>query len=89
MLRVKRQSIRYTPDDNTLIHVQFVDGTQCTGLAYSEAHKGCAGVFTKKSSFMPEVNCDLSIGEIKNLSAQVRWVEEVDDKLIKVGFEFI
>jgi len=85
----KRHHIRFHADDNCLIDLKFEDGRKCTGLALSESLGGCGGIFVKKPEFQKGMTCHLNIGDFDQLEAVVRYIEDLNEEVIKVGFEYL
>ena len=87
--KVKRQSLRFPPEPNTLLYAQSNKGEISVGLAFSEAHKGCGGIFTTKNNLVEGETYEIKIGEIEGVFAVLRWLKVLDTDVVKAGFEFI
>lgn len=86
---VKRNFIRFSPDENTLILVKFEDGSIKTGIAFSESHGGCGGVFRVADNYQIDMNCRIQVGKLPVSYARLAWIEPVDSHFVKLGFEYI
>ena len=86
---VKRNFIRFSPDENTLILVKFEDGSIKTGIAFSESHGGCGGIFRNADNYQVDMNCRIQVGKLPVSYARLAWIEPVDNHFVKLGFEYI
>lgn len=87
--QVKRNYIRFSPDENTLILVKFADGNIKTGMAFSESHGGCGGMFRKCDSYKVEMTCKVQVGKLPISLARLAWIDSVDEYFDRLGFEYI
>jgi len=85
----KRNFIRFSPDENTLILVKFEDGSIKTGIAFSESHGGCGGVFRKSDNYQLDMKCKIQVGKLPLSFARLAWIDPVDEYFDKLGFEYL
>lgn len=85
----KRKHIRFHAEEDTFITVKLEDDSLFTGLCLSESQGGCSGVFVKSDHFMAGKMGMVKVGKLDPLSAEIRWVTELDSEVIKVGFHFL
>jgi hypothetical protein len=88
----KRKFIRFQPDDNTYMIVKL-DGENDeifhSGLCVSESQGGCSAAFLNNASFTAGKMCFIKVGKLEPESAEIRWVTELDEDLVKVGFKYL
>lgn len=87
-MKSDRKHIRFEPDNNALIHIH-VNDQNFTGLALTEAYKGCSGVFILNDVLKSDLEVSLKIGDIQIKRAIIRWTKMVNDKLLEAGFEYL
>ena len=94
----KRNYIRFLPDPNTLLWLSqsaSVDDSfePCfVGLVLDESQKGCSAVFVKdqiSEQLLPGNRCVLAVGDMPRMIAEIRWQKELDNKSVRLGFEYI
>ena len=88
-MTVKRKHIRFQPDSDTFMAVRLEDNSLYTGLCVSESQGGSAGVFINHPNFVSGIMCLVKVGKLDPISAQIRWVTELDSDVLKVGFEYL
>lgn len=68
--------------------VHITDEYDIQGIVLNLSSRGCCMLL--RSEVLPEAYefCRVSIGKQTNLIAQVRWVQEVEPGLFKVGFHY-
>jgi hypothetical protein len=88
--RDRRDYFRYNPDDNALAEIRVDEDHSVIGLLRDESYSGCAAVF-QQSAFRHEEDevVSLRAGKQGPRPAEVQWTEPLDDKLVKVGFEWV
>ena len=90
--KVKRNNIRFSPDENTLITIELEEEKTIVGLAFSEAHGGYAGIFTNNSlvsKLTVDQRISVKLGSLENRNSQIKWIKQIDDDVIKIGFEIL
>ncbi|MFT6630702.1 MAG: hypothetical protein ACJAS4_000644 [Bacteriovoracaceae bacterium] len=88
----KRQFIRFQPDENTymMVKIEDVEGDNIySGLCVSESQGGCSAAFLNNKAFTAGKMCFVKVGKLDAESAEIRWVTELDEDLVKVGFRFL
>jgi hypothetical protein len=84
-----RKHIRFEAEDKTFINLKFDEDSIYGGLALSESTGGCSGIFKNNPKFFAGTFCEVEVGKLDPMKAEIRWVEELDKDVIKVGFEYI
>lgn len=94
--KVKRKSLRFSPDQTAYAQIDL-EG-HCTddsfdpsivALITDEAYKGCGLVMLNTDALKVGDQCALKVGKIGPIMAEVKWREEIDSRVIKVGFLFL
>lgn len=89
----KRSSIRFSADDNTLTLVEFSPLEEefkptAVGLAIDESSQGSGIVMLKKHAPNNDEIIRVQVGKLAPLTAKVVWVKELDEHVVRVGFQF-
>lgn len=87
----RRENIRFDPDENALaiIHVGGDEDNSLVGLLRDESHSGCGAVFHREYfPFEEQDVVKLKVHQLSPRKAKIAWTNPLDDKLIKVGFQF-
>ncbi len=84
----KRKHIRFESDTNTFVGLR-IDETSIGGLCITESHGGCSAVFLNHKLFVAGKTCEIHVGKLSTLNAEIRWVTELDSDVVKVGFEYL
>lgn len=86
----KRKNIRYPSDRNSLIELirigQKGETDMMIGLLINESWHGCCAVFKKPFPFTSNDDLIAHVGSLSNIKADIKWIMEIDDTLIKIGF---
>jgi hypothetical protein len=85
----KRRHIRFEPEENTFVFVNIDNENVHGGLCTSESQSGCSGVFRTCGSFVAGKMVYVKVGALDALSAEIKWVSELDKDTLKVGFEYL
>ncbi len=90
----KRSHFRWvsSPKDVALVSFQNDEEPfeeEIAGLVLNESYSGCAAVFRKNEKFAPGNKCIIRCNVLSPTRAFIRWVTDMDDDALKVGFEFI
>lgn len=88
-MKNKRKFIRFEPDENTYVLVDIQDEAIHSGLALSESQGGCCGVFKSNSLYKTGEMVYIKVGKMDPISAEIRWVKELDNDVMKLGFEYL
>ena len=91
-----RRSLRFPPDEGA---VAWLDPSvhedkrnfkpMIAALVTDEALKGC-GLVTLVHDWLREgVECMVQVGELAPLRAQIRWVKDLNDNVLKIGVVFL
>ncbi|HAR42495.1 MAG TPA: hypothetical protein DCS07_07665 [Bdellovibrionales bacterium] len=91
----RRNSIRFKPDEGTYALIdpkpdfsaEFEPTTPA--LVFSESHKGCGLVILMTSKLLVGEIIRVQVGNLPVFRAEVRWREQVDSQIIKVGLLFL
>ena len=84
-----RRHIRFEADENTFILLNIDNEVVHSGIGVSESQSGCAGVFRTNNLFVAGKMVYVKVGKLEPVSAEIRWVSELDKDVMKVGFEFL
>lgn len=87
----RRQHIRFNPDRNALaiIHIDGDENNSLIGLLRDESHEGCGAVFHVDHFPYDEGDVvELKPHELNPVPAEISWTETLDEKLVKVGFNY-
>ena len=90
----KRSHFRWVSSPKDVALVSFQDKEESfeeeiAGLVLNESYSGCAAVFRKNENFVPGKTCVIRCNILSPTRATIRWVTDMDDDALKVGFEFI
>lgn len=88
----RREHVRYDPDENALaiIHFGGEEDNSLVGLLRDESHEGCAAVYHKEYfPFDTNDEVTLKVDRLRPSQAEIVWKDELDEKLVKVGFHFV
>jgi hypothetical protein len=92
---VNRNSIRYVPEQNTMAWVDHAMESAdfkplVAALIFSESFRGCGLVMidTKKVRLDVGSICRVKIGDLTPLEAEVRWREQLQPDVVKLGILF-
>lgn len=58
------------------------------GLVINEGYMGCGAVMLKHHALQVATECIIKCGDLDPLKATVRWINELDDDVIKIGFQY-
>lgn len=96
----RRQHMRFPPDDIEIARIHFTDAepdpssfrTETAGLVIKEAYGG-AGLVALSHSGRIDIRegarCNVMVGNLGPLQAEVRWVKKLDDDIYKLGIEYL
>lgn len=85
----QRKHIRFQPDEDTYIIIKLEDDTIYSGLCIDESQSGSAGVFINHYNFTPGKMCLMKVGKLDAISAEIKWVTELDNDVVKIGFSHL
>ena len=91
-MKKKRTAVRFDPDDNAITRIAYeVDGerVQKTGLLYDESYSGCSIILTGKIDLSEGQSLYIKPGKLEVTEAEVRRIEQLDDKITKLGILYI
>jgi len=91
----RRNSIRFKPDEGTyaLIDPQpdfsaEFDPT-VPALVFSESHKGCGLVILLTPKLLVGEIIRVQVGNLPIFRAEVRWRDQIDSQVVKIGLMFL
>lgn len=93
----RREHIRFDPDKNSIVMI-FLGSAQeepneenkLVGLLRDESRSGCGAVFHREFFPLEEgESAKIKPGKISPTEAEVSWLKPIDEKLIRVGFEYL
>lgn len=90
----KRQSIRFKPDENTLVYIKKLGDSESSnidsiGLVYSEASKGFGCLTLKDNVPKQGEDCLVKVGDLPARKAKVAYSIAIDEDSFKLGFEYL
>lgn len=91
-----RRSLRFPPDEGTTAWIDPVvreDKHQfkptIPALVIDEALDGCGVVTLFHDLLTEEAECMVRVGNLDPLKAQVRWIKDLDEDVLKIGLMFL
>lgn len=88
----RRGNIRFDPDKNALaiIHVDGDQDDSRVGLLRDESYRGCSAVFHREHFPYEEgATVDLKVEPDLPRPAEIVWTNQLDERLLRVGFHFV
>ncbi|MCB0413958.1 MAG: hypothetical protein KDD50_06470 [Bdellovibrionales bacterium] len=84
-----KRAIRFSPDKNTLVWVSLEEDSEnkLVGLAINESYKGVSAAFLKNFNLKVGESFLIAVGSLAPVKAELRWIKDLDDDLVRVGFE--
>ncbi|OFZ55910.1 MAG: hypothetical protein A2428_05185 [Bdellovibrionales bacterium RIFOXYC1_FULL_54_43] len=91
---IKRNSVRFAPDEGVYALVDATPGTAgfdptIPALIFSESHKGCGIVVLTTTKLQIGDHVKIQVGDLPVLRAEVRWREQVDPLIVKIGMMYL
>ncbi|MBN1897863.1 MAG: hypothetical protein JW827_03715 [Spirochaetes bacterium] len=91
-MKERRKYKRSTPQDKHLIELQSKgnkkEHLKVMGLVRDESFHGVCGVFRKPFPFRKDEELTLTVGNMKNIHGHIKWIDDLDQALVKVGLFF-
>jgi hypothetical protein len=91
-----RKSLRFPPDEGS---VAWIDlnvredkrdfRPSIAALVTDEALTGCGLVALSQEGLGVSTECMVQVGDLAPLKAQIRWIEDLTDNVIKIGVVFL
>lgn len=80
-----------------LAHVDLGDGEEfepdIVGFIVQQSHAGCCLILHRKEKITDSIErgseCTIMVGNLPPLRAICRWRRDLDDELLKAGFQFV
>ncbi len=92
----KRASVRFEPDPGSYVMIDADHAEpgsfqpKITGLMFNESYTGCAVFILSDQKLPKDVTCLVRPAQLQNpLKAVVRWREDFDIGVSKVGFQYL
>ncbi len=91
----KRLSVRFEPDAESYVlidtHYNFNKfSPKLTGLIYNESYRGCAIIILKDQTLEIDTECWVKPANLNTpIKAIIRWREDFDMGVSKVGLQFL
>ncbi|MBP9708582.1 MAG: hypothetical protein KBD78_13145 [Oligoflexales bacterium] len=82
-----RKKTRFIPDPNTLA-VASVNSQYNVGLVVNESHSGCRVAFLSLVPLQKGDVCEISVGKLSPIRAEVVWRTEAGTTLCELGFNY-
>lgn len=94
--KTKRKYIRFQVDPNTTAGICPLEKAkeghafipEFTALVYTEAYGGCGLVVLHHPSIEEGRRLMVKCGELAPIAATVRWVNKLDEDVLRIGLEF-
>jgi hypothetical protein len=90
---IKRKHTRFKPDPDTFAFIDVKTGRefkpQLSALVTEESFKGCSMVLLATESLQVESRCRVQVGKLGPMWAEVRWRQELDPQVIKIGLMYL
>ena len=89
-----RKALRYRPQETTVATVDLLgdDGQylgNIKGIVFSEAARGCGLVVLFRSDLKLHQFVQIQVGALAPIKAKIAWLSEMDEDIMKVGFEYL
>ncbi len=89
-----QRAIRFSPDLNTVAWIKFSGMDEdalpeLVALVYNESFKGCSLILVVEQPISVGEIVRLRVGKLQPLPAKVAWVNILEDKVIRAGFEYL
>jgi len=96
----QRKHMRFRPDQVEVALIQFSEAepedfffqAESAGLVLEEAYGGCGLVMLSHFDAIEPVEgmrCQVKVGKIGPLRAEIRWVKKLDDDVARIGIEYL
>ncbi len=90
----KRRYLRYKSAHNLLCGLYFGDdlemySPEIVGIVCNESYKGCSFATVASEKIKKGLHICIQVGELSPVVGVIRWVNEVDEDLFKVGVEYL
>lgn len=91
-----RRTLRFPPDEGTLAWIDPVLREDkldfrptIPALVIDEALDGCGLVVLYHDRLAENARCMVRVGNLDPLPAQVRWIKDLDEEVLKIGVMFL
>ena len=88
----KRQNIRFPPPGDPIVRLASIEveeeSLNAVGLLKDESYHGCSAVFREPFPFKVGQTVRIDLEKIKNLEGEIKWIDQLDEDLLKVGIYF-
>ena len=93
----EKRNIRFAPDPESIAQLDFDKShnveqfkAQANALIIDESFKGCGLVAVKREdqSYTAGNTFLATVGHLGPMVCEVKWVKELDDKLVRIGLEY-
>lgn len=96
----RRRYLRYPPDETEIVLLQFsntlpseeVFEPETAGLVCEESRGGLRVVVLTRGPIRNVEKGSRCVVQVANLglqAAEIRWMEDIDDEVVKLGIEFV
>ena len=86
---METRSFRFDPDVNSLVTITNKIGEDAlinkVGLVRDESYLGCCAVFRMPFPLDIGDRFKLNLGNLVNLTGEIKWVKKYDEVLLRVG----
>lgn len=90
----RRKSVRYKPEEGTIARLDVSEkvGTfdpDITALVINESYSGCCLVIGMNPLPKEGQFCQVQLGQLAAIRAEVRWRVDLDQDVVKLGLLFL
>ena len=83
---------RFTADPNTSVKLFCLEDSEklkFLGLVVDESKTGFSACFVRMDDFYVGDKFSAAVGALGRMPCDVRWSQRLDDKIVKVGFQYL
>ena len=88
----KRKNIRFKaePAQYAQIDIEVGKNFKChiAALIFNESYRGCSLIAMKNEKLKVGTKCRIKLGTLDPIEAELKWTEEIDTEVIRMGFYF-
>ena len=89
----KRKNVRFKADPANCAQIDFNTESKTfkcdvTALIFNESYRGCCLVAMKHEKLKNGTKCRIQLGPLDAINAELKWTEEIDPEIIRMGFYF-
>ena len=89
----KRKNVRFKTDPSQAAQIDLTldpSNFRCdvAALIYNESYRGCCLIAIKHEKLKIGTRCRIQLGPLAPIGAELKWTEEIDPEIIRMGFYF-